>query len=197
MKKFSKKHNCGFTLTELQFSLAITLITLIAAISLYVFYWRTFVIGNTILDVYSNSRMAIGWISQDIRWAGQVVQSNGIYSTSDNEIVLQVPSIDNSGNDITSHYDYIIYMLQNGSLYRIINPDAVSSRANENRAIAQYCTSLKFSSGGIPLSQVPNLSTINTVAIYLPLNQSTISLSGAGTVNESMTPTTTIRLRNK
>ena len=80
---------------------------------------------------------------------------------------------------------------------RIVDPDPLSARTAENRKIAAYCGSLVFSSGGDTLSNVGNLSTVNTVAIYLPINKVTVSLSGGGAVIESITPTTTVRLRNK
>jgi len=187
----------GFTLTELQIASIILVIMLAAALSLYVYYWHTVAMGNNVLDVYSNSRMAMEWMAKDIRAAAQVVSSRGSYTTSDNCIVLQVSSINASGDIIGSHYDYIIYRLQNGNLFRVIDPDALSSRRSENRAVAHYCTSLVFSSQGLTLSHIINLSTINTVGIYLPLNKTMISLSGTENENLSIVPTTIVRMRNK
>jgi len=203
------KRNKAFTLIELQITSIIALIVLIAAFSLYISSWRSFNIGDTLLDVYANSRNAYGWLTKDIRCATQVVAQypetgSPVYQTSDNAIVLKVPSIDASYNVIGSQYDYIIYRLLGSDLYRIVIPYSTgttpSSRLPVNSAIGHYCSSLTFSSGGQTLSYIVNhgnLSTVNTVAIYLPINKTTISLSGAGTVNESINPTTVIRLRNK
>lgn len=192
-----QKRRLGFTLVELQVSLFIALITLLAAMSLYIFYWRTFVIGNTVLDIYANSRVAMEMISRDVRMAAQVVSSHTPYTTTSNCAVLKVPSIDASGNVIASHYDYITYKLQGSDLYRIVQKDSLSSRLTENRVVAHYCSALWFSSGGVMLSDVSNLSAINTISIFLPLNTSTISLSGGGTVTPSINPTTLVRMRNK
>jgi hypothetical protein len=189
--------NRGFTFSEFQVAIAIALLTLTAAASLYIFYWRTFVIGNNILDVYTNSRVAVEWIAMDIRRSAQVVSNHGSYTTTDHSIVLQSPSIDTYGNVISSKYDHITYQLQGSDLYRIVEKDASSARANGNRAIAHYCTSLNFSSGGTPLSEIANLSTVNTVGIYLPLNKLTLSLGGGGTETASITPTTVVKIRNK
>lgn len=193
----NRRKTRGFTLIELQLSLFIALVTFVAAISLYIFYWRTFIIGNTVVDVYSNSRIAMELMGRDIRWAAQVVPSHSPYTTTDSCIVLQVPAIDSSNNTIPSHYDYITYMLQGSDLYRIVQKDSLSSRLNENRAVAHDCTLLTFSSGGVGLGSIPNLSTVNVVAVYLPINKATLSLSGAGTETASLNPTTVIRLRNK
>lgn len=187
----------GFTLVELQLASLVAIIVLSAIIALYIFSWRSFTIGSALLDVYANSRNASGLLTRDIRNASQVVPSHGSYTTTDNSIVLMVPSIDASKAIISAHYDYITYRLQNTDLYRIVEPDALSARQSENSIIARYCYSLTFSSGGTTLSNIANLSTVNTVAIYLPINKSTISLGGSGTGTESITPTTVVRLRNK
>jgi len=191
------KQNKGFTIAEVLVASLIALITALAILSLYIFSWRSFATGNVLLDVYLNSRNASGYLTQDIRCAAQVVQSHGSYTTTDNSIVLQVPAINSSGYAISPNCDYIIYRLQGSDLYRIVEKDAASSRLNENRVIARYCTSLTFSSGGVTLSNIGDLSTINTVAIYLPINKSTVSTSGSGTENESINPTTIVKLRNK
>jgi Tfp pilus assembly protein PilW len=187
----------GFTLIELQMSLFISIITLVTAMSLYIAYWRIFVIGNTLLDVYANSRISMALISRDIRMAAQVVASNSPYTTTDHCIVLKVPAVDSTGNVIASAYDYITYMLVGSDLYRIVQNNVLSSRSAENRAVARFCSSLNFSSGGVALSGIGNLSTINTVAVHLPLNEQTLSLSGSQTQTASITPTTLVRLRNK
>ncbi len=204
-KRIAGREN-GMTLVEIQFASAIAVLILLAALSLYIFNWRSFALGNAMLNSYANSRIAMEWISRDVRWAAQVVASHGSYATSDNTVVLQVPSIDASGHVIGAHYDYITYQVQSGELHRIVEKDALSSRPNENRIAARNCSSLNFSSPenldayGVPkrLSQITSLSTINTVGVYLPLNEAVLSLSGAATHTTSMiTPTTIIRMRNK
>ena len=200
------KDNKGFTIIELQVAALISIVTLLAILSLYLFSWRSFTTGNTLLDVYANSRNAIGWITKDIRCAKQIVKSVEItgqasqyYTTTDNSIVLMLPSINSSGIVISPYYDHVIYFLQGSDMYRIVQKDPMSSRQNENRIIARYCSSLVFSSGGVTLSNFSDteLSTKNTVAVYLPINKVTISLSGSGTQTESIAPTTIVRLRNK
>lgn len=189
----------GFTLVEIQVAVLIALMVFIATFSLYIIYSKMFTTGSAILDVYANSRTAAALISRDIRWAAQVQASYGSYTTTDSSIVLKVPSIDSAGNIINAKYDQIIYKLQGTDLYRIVAPYASSSRPAANSAVAHNCASLTFSSSGVTLSNISssNLSTLNTIAIRLPINQAILSLSGSGTVIESITPTTVIKLRNK
>lgn len=211
--------NKGFTLIELQIAATIALITLSAVLALYLFSWRSFAIDNTLLDVYSNSRNAFGWLTRDVRCAVQIVSGYDSYITTDNSIVLMVKSIDVNGEVISPNCDYIIYELhdaaQGKDLYRIVKTDASSSRAEESRVIAHYCDSLAFSSlydpdgsGGEEgemkglsfydgTTPERMLSTINTVSIFLPINKYTASLSGTGTQTALINPTTMVRMRNK
>ncbi|OGW93580.1 MAG: hypothetical protein A3G36_00710 [Omnitrophica bacterium RIFCSPLOWO2_12_FULL_45_13] len=201
----------GFSLAELQVAIIITAIVLVASLSLYISHWRTFLIGNAYIDVYSNSRLAVDWMARDIRWAAQVMPSSdyGSYATSDNSLVIKIPSIDTSGNVMNGYYDNIIYQLQGSNLRRIVQIDqrlssSTSGRQNETRIIAKYCSSLTFSSKNssgnvVALSQFSSseMSTINYIAIYLPLSETVASLSGAGTGTAQLTPTTIVKLRNK
>ena len=192
-----KSLNKGFTLVEIQVASAIVLMVLSAVFAMYLFSWRSFTIGNTLLDVYSNSRNASGWLTRDIRCAAQVIPSYSSYATTDNSIVLMVPSIDENNEIISPCYDYIIYNLQGTDLHRIVDKDVLSSRVAGDNVVAHNCEGLTFSSNGVGLSGVGNLSTVNTVSIYLPINKSSISLSGAGEQVASINPTTVVRLRNK
>ncbi len=189
----------GFTLAEIQVVSVIVFVIFLAMFALYILYSRTFAVGSTLLDVYANSRIAVALLARDIRAAAQVEASNGSYTTSDSSIVLKVPSVDSAGNVISAKFDEIIYKLQGQELYRIVIPSSSSSRISTNRAVANNCASLTFSSGGVTLSNISssNLSNINTIEINLPISRTILSLSGTTTVSESMVPTTTVKLRNK
>lgn len=209
------RKNIALTLVEMQIAAVVVALIIIAAMSSYVFYWQSFATGNIFLDVYSNSRIAMGWMSKDIRWAAQVLPtstlSSTVYNTSDNCIVLNVPSINNPGGEIAiipAQFDEIIYQVQGDDLHRIVSPFKTGStpsiRSAEDRIVATHCNPLTFksqtaTSGGIqPLSYFVNLlelDTINAVYVSLPLNERTLFSSNAA--DASLRPTTVIKLRNK
>lgn len=222
------KRNKGFTLVELQVASAITLIVLLSIFALYIFSWRNFNTGNTLLDVYLNSRNASAWLARDIRCGRQVLKqitlnSGTTYYTDINtngdshSIVLMVLSIDKNGDSILDssgqiapYYDYIVYQLQGSDLNRIVQIDSKfntlgdphyqqNGRNNEAKVMAHYCASLTFSFWDALGNKVTNLDpgTADIVAIYLPINKTTLSLSGTGIESESINPTTKVRLRNK
>lgn len=190
--------NKGFTLVELNVASLIAMLVFVAVISLYISVWQSLTIGNTLLDAYAGSRNASGWLMRDIRCARQVLGSNPgspTYETGDHVIVLMARSIDSGGQVKEAGLDYIIYRLAGSDLYRTVQADASSSRLDEDRVIARDCQELTFSSEGLTLSDITNLSTVNTVAIYLPINKSNI-FSGE-TEAEKINPTTVVRLRDK
>jgi Tfp pilus assembly protein PilW len=212
------RKNKAFTLMELQIAAVIASLILIASISLYIFYWRGFATGNTVLDIYSNSRIAMGWMTQDIRWAAQMLPQSTIvggYTTSSNCAVLQVPSITNSGGVVSvipSQFDEIIYYVDNANeMHQRVCPNTAGStpsvRPAQNRTVASYCSPVTFykvdttNNTWTPLSTFisggGNLSTINNLGISLPVNETTLSLSGAVMRTTSTTPTVVVRLRNR
>ena len=73
------------------------------------------------------------------------------------------------------------------------------ARNDDNKVMARYCDSLTFSFWNASGNKETNLDpgTADIVAIYLPINKTTLSLSGTGTAVESINPTTKVRLRNK
>jgi hypothetical protein len=210
--------NKGFTIAEILIASFIAILILTAALSLYIFYWRGFVTGNTVLDTYSNSRIAMGWMAKDIRSGAQILPQSTIvngYATSNSCIVLQVPSIANTSGNISiipSQFDEIIYFVQAGQLRETVatyttGPTPSIRIPQNNRTIARYCNSVTFykvdTSAGTwtPLSTFigggGNLSTINNVGVSLPINETTLSLNGITTQNYLITPTMVVRLRNK
>jgi Tfp pilus assembly protein PilW len=211
------KENRAFTLVELQTAAAASFLILAAAVSLYILYWRGFAAGDSVLDVYSNSRIAMGWLSKDIRWGAQILPSSTIttgYTTSDNCTVLQVPSIANNSGVISiipAQYDEIIYRVQNGTMYQTVSPytagSSPSARAAGTKTIARYCNPVTFykvdTSNGTWTSLSNfinaggNLSTVNNLGISLPVNDTTLSLSGTVVKTNTLTPTVVVRLRNK
>lgn len=208
MLKNPNKSEKALTLVEMQVSLSIMLIIALAALSLHIVSWRSFAMGNGYMNVYSDSRMAMDRMARDIRWAAQVESNYGSYTTSNNSLVLKIPSIDASGNVVGGYYDYVIYNITGTSLHRIVRIDTGvinSGRSNDDDIVAKNCNASNFrlstigSGGNIQdLGSVSNLSTVNNIAVSLPINEPMLSLGGSGTTQQvKLTPTTMVKLRNK
>lgn len=209
MLKSPDSSNKGLTLVEMQISAAITVIVIVAAMSLYLMAWRSFALGNGYMDIYSDSRMAMEKMARDIRWGAQIESSYGGYTTANNSMILKIPSVNTSGDVVGGYYDRVIYNVSSDNkLHRIVRIDTAvpnSGRSNDDRVIAKNCSPSNFLLGTVDegtgafqsLGSVPILSTINNVAVSLPISSSMLSFSGGTTQQVALTPTTTIRLRNK
>ena len=90
--------NQGVSSVELSIAIAVALLTF--AILFYVtFTLQTNVnIASGLLGMSEKGRLAVNYISQDIREAKAVRSSYGSYSTGGDTLILDVPSIDGSGN---------------------------------------------------------------------------------------------------
>jgi len=146
---------------------------------LYVGANNNMTLGMSLAQVNSDGRLAMDRMVRDVRWARQLVSSRTVsgsnYITGDDEIIIQIPSIDSGGTAIDSTYDYVVYALLETSdtvqLRRIVDPNAASSRSNLNQVIAQNINSILFSSGGTGLSSVGSLSSVTALEIDLTVNK--------------------------
>lgn len=220
MALINNKFRKGFTLVEFQVASIIASIIIIAALSLYIFYWHAFSTSDAFLNIYGNSRIAMLRLSKDIRGASQILTTSTLgtptYTTSSSCVVLQVPSITVSSGIITiipSQYDNIIYNVVNNNLYEIVLPytagAAPSARKASNGAVAKYCSSVTFyyvntaNNTWTPLSNFisggGSLANVTNLGISLPMNETILSFSGGGSgvQNISLSPNTIVRLRNK
>ncbi len=142
-----------------------------------------------------NINDALSILRGDIKQASSVAVSytNGstIYTSSANQLVLAVSSIDNSGNIINNTFDYFVLYLDQGSTYLKIFPDTTSSRKAADRILSTSVDSLGFrylNSANPPVEVTPASAT--KVRVSLTLKQR------IGTNFETSTATTEANLRN-
>jgi len=160
----------GFTLVELL--VAMTIFTILSAVivAAYIGAQRSFVTGAALLDLQSQTRQSINWLRRDIKWAILIDSSHGSYTTSDNELILVLPSIDTAHN-LTGTVDYVTYHLNSSDpaiLERIVESNATSTgRPSGTFTIARDVNSLNFSSGGTGLSGIGMLQSVREITVNL------------------------------
>ena len=188
----------GITIIELLVASAISLLAF--AVLFYIAFTIQDNIGITsgILGISEKGRFAINRISKDVRESKSVIFSYAAYSTSDNVIILQVPSIDGSGDmiDPDNDFDIIIYTLDSTDpekLLRIIdaNESAGSSRVDTSETVTENIDTLLFSSQGTGLFSIADKASIKTITIKI-ITKTT--LPGLDRQNETITSAS---LRNK
>jgi prepilin-type N-terminal cleavage/methylation domain-containing protein len=199
-KMFNKK---GFSFVEMLIALSIGLLLLTAVFSIDLFAKRNYFVSSAFIEAHSGVRNAMDWIVRDIRWAKQIMPSKTIgsntYTTGDHELILEVPSLDASGDIIDNAYDYIVYHINSTDrrkLERIVTANG-PGRHNGTRVVTSCLNTtnsntMNLSSGGMGLSSIGVLSTIKTVSVTL--NTAKPNVQG-GSSNESLK--SIVELRNK
>ena len=145
----------GMTLIELLIVVAISALIMIALLELYMAGQKYFFNQNSRADTIEDSRMPMARISRDIRDAENVAGSpvtaydGQQYTTGENCIVLEVPSIDGSGLIISGSVDYIIYSYDaaNNRLVKIVSP---SAGVRQNRRTVLADNLVNDGHGGLP-----------------------------------------------
>lgn len=127
-------------------------------------------------------------IRKDIKQAGFIAASytNGptTYISGTTQLVLKIPSLDNSGNVISETYDYFVYFQNNKLLSYKVFPDLLSQRKSVDRILATGVKTIIFQyyDKNIPPNEVTPVSAINVKAT-LVLDQ-TIATAEASLRND-------------
>lgn len=182
----------GFTISELLIAIIIVVITIIISFQAFISLRYDYGAITSYLASYLKGREVIDIMSKDCRIAIRVLDSFSSYTATDNSIVLKVPSIDNFGNiiDVDHEFDYIIYRLYQGDLWKIVIPGTASSRPPQNEVLKKSMESLFITSNGVALSQIPHKSSITNVTIRVSAIE---EFQGK---DYRVTPGTTVKLMN-
>jgi Tfp pilus assembly protein PilW len=174
-------------------------IVMLALLSLYIAGQKFFFNQDTRADTIEDSRYPMDWMARDIKESTQVALNSvsGTYSTSANELVLEVPSIDATRLiiDIDTTFDYITYRRnpQNPNrLERIIEANAASSRVSSTRVLADNVNALSFRFlDNLGLELTSNYDHTDSVEITLTSRQSGLGRAFQEVLN------TKAKLRNR
>jgi len=188
-----KLKKSGHTIAELIVGSAIAILAFVVLFYISFTLQDNIDITSGVLGISERGRFAIDRISKHIREAKSIVSLHGAYSTDNDTIVLELPSINASGDviDPDKYFDYVIYTLQSDNILRIVDANVASSRKNSTETVTGNVDTLLFSSQGVGLSSYADKSSINTVTVKIITR--TIS-ARFGRQNEIIT---SVSLRNK
>lgn len=169
---FLLRSNRGVTFVEMLVVTGISMVLFASIFTVNLLARQTFEFSTTFMDIHGGTRMGMDWMTKDVRWANQVLSSIKIkgttYRTADDEIVLEIPSIDGNGDVIEGTSDYIAYHLNASDptiLERTIDADHASDRTDETRTISNNVNTLNFSSDGTGLSSVGDVTSLTQVEV--------------------------------
>ena len=83
--------------------------------------------------------------------------SGTTYSTDQHTLVLEIPSVDGSGNIVSGKHDYTVFHLTGKNLYRLVQADAASSRPSGLNQISDAVAAIIFTYNNSDLSKATKI----------------------------------------
>ncbi len=147
--RLSRNRNTGFTLIETVFVVAISVSMMVALGYLIYNFNGTSAYEQTLAQSFGSASSVMKEIESFALPADAVLQSytfSGVtYTSTSTTLVLEIPSIDSSGNVIASVYDYAaFYAVGTTTVYRLLEANAASSRASGTRKLSSTVHALTF-----------------------------------------------------
>lgn len=176
----------GFSVIEMV--IVVPLIAIMAFFLSYIgiYHFQTFNSQSAELNITDYARTALDDIDNYVRQATRVLSSYSTYTTGTNTLVLQIPSIDSSGQLVAGTYDNAVFYLSGTDLFRRIYPDASSTRSNVIQKLASGVNTSNFSFS----YDNGDYSLVKQVTTNLTVTQN------AGTQVRSITISSQSKLRN-
>jgi len=187
-----RRDAAGFTLTEFLIATFIMLFTVISAYNAFMTFSKDAKILGAYLNSYLKGREVIDLISKDVRMAVRVMDTYGGFVSTDDCLVLKVPSLDEAGNvvNIDEEFDYVVYRLESGDLWKTVMPGSVSARAAYDDVFKKNIESLYITTAEVGLSSVAHKDAVMYVTLQVAIT---------GTVLEkeyNVNAGTTVKLMN-
>ena len=182
----------GFSLAELMVVVLINLIAISIAIQLSTEFNKDYKILIGYLNSYLKGREIIDRFSKDCRMTIRVMDDYAGYTSGNSTLVLKVPSTDASGNiiDVNNYFDYIIYRVENGDLWKTVIPGSSSYRNPYDDVLKKGIDSLYITFEGTPLSDVLHKSVVTNITFWVSLSQEVLGKE------YNINPGTTVKLMN-
>lgn len=178
-KGLALRKSKGFTLIELIITLSLITFVITIIVTILINSSNTYTFVSQQKKITDESDFAIQSINSFIRSSKNVVSQysyNSVnYSLSDSTLILNLPSINNSGDIIISENDVAIFNLDNGSLRQIIIPSQSSIRPQIDKTITGDVEQLTFDINNI--NNVVFISTFIKVEKVIEGNINSFSIN--------------------
>lgn len=147
MKK-KKSNESGFSFIEAIFASAILAFVLVAFVVLYINFFKFYNRQQAEMKLGDSARNAVKELQNAALQADKIVASHSfsgtVYVTDQDTLVLEIPSIDGSGNVISGKHDYAVFYKTVENLYKLTEADAASSRPDSLKQLSESVVTLTF-----------------------------------------------------
>lgn len=161
--------NRAFTLIETIIIIAVTVVIMLALANLYINFNSLYVYQQTFVATTNAATGAMSALDAAVLPADQVLASHSFsgvaVSSGTNALVLELPSINASGDIVTNAHDYIGFYLTGTDLYRSIDANAASARTSSTKRVAALVDSITFSYDTADVTQAASVSATTTTKL--------------------------------
>lgn len=161
----------GFSLVETVVTVGISAVALIALVNVFLTFDSVYGYQQASLATAGSAGTAMNALEAAILPAEQVLASRDfsgvVHSSSATTLVLQLPSVDSSGNIISGTKDYISFYPSGTTLYRLTLAGAGSVRASGLQRLSTTLLSVSFTYDDPDFTKVTNiLADVRTQAQF-------------------------------
>ncbi|OYV63686.1 MAG: hypothetical protein B7X03_00805 [Parcubacteria group bacterium 21-58-10] len=149
----------AFTLIEIIIVIAISTLMLLALTLLIYTFGNTSTYEQASLQSSGSARAVIREAEALVLPADAVLQtytfsSGATYTSTSTSLVLELPSIDSSGNSIPNAHDYAAFYVVGTDAYRLLQTDASSARTPGTKLLSTTIQSLTFTYNNADFTKV-------------------------------------------
>ena len=186
------KNKNGFTAAEFLIVSFIVLLVIGIISQIFISINKDYKVIMSYLTSYLKGREVIDIVSKDCRMAIRIMDSYSGYTTTNSSLVLKVPSIDSAGNviDVNHKFDYIIYRIINGDLWKTVIPGPDSARTAYDNVLKKAIESLYMARDGTGLSDIVYKSSVTHLTIWISISETILGK------DYRVNPGTTVKLMN-
>lgn len=154
----SYKSGTGFTLVETIIIIALS-VTMMIALGLLVFTFNKISSYEQASAQSSGSASAIMREIESLAFPAHAVLQTHTFSgstrtSSSTVLVLEIPSVDSSGDVIASTYDYAAFYVTGTNAYRLLEANASSKRVSSTKQLSSTVSALTFAYGSSDFTKV-------------------------------------------
>ncbi len=148
----------AFTLIETVIVIAVSLSVMTALTFLLYTFNKASLYGKASTQSYDSAGVLLREIESLTLPANAVLQthsfSGATHSSSATSLVLELPSIDNSGAVIANAYDYVAFYAAGTNAYRLLEKNALSARVAGTKLLSSTLDALSFAYDNVDFAQV-------------------------------------------
>ena len=152
----------GFTMIETLIVAAIGVSMLIILTILIFNFNKTSTYQQALIASSGSASTLMRSIGSLVLPASAVLQahtfSSATYTSTSTALVLEIPSIDNSGNVIANTYDYAVFYASSTKAYRLLEANVLSSRVSETKLLSSTINTLIFTYNNTDFTQVHTIT---------------------------------------